>query len=365
MGATSEFESRAAKQSPSPGTGPLLVAHPGPRPVAKECGLFLLSAFGITWLIWIPAIGFGAGPGKGEAILAFGSAGPAMAAIFLSRSGRKGAGVRVPVLVSWFAILWGTGCALYVAADKIRGVLPKLSLPFGLTVGLLAVIPTAICSGAFSPDSGVRNLLATLVVPQNWRWPALAFWSFPAILLVPSAILEHFGFPLVWPRSGGTPSSLAFYGLVLFFRNLFFAAFLEEPGWRGFLLPRLQRRCSPLLASLFVWLPWALWHGPLDFSGGVGRTWMSYIQVRVVFLIPITIIMTWLYKRSGGNLLTCAVFHAGMNTFPFFLPYAPPVLGLIFVWAIYALVEGKMWRREGKASTPGPLPSAGFESGAI
>jgi membrane protease YdiL (CAAX protease family) len=38
----------------------------------------------------------------------------------------------------------------------------------------------------------------------------------------------------------------------------------EEPGWRGFLLPRLQDRFSPLVASLLVWFPWALWHAPLD-----------------------------------------------------------------------------------------------------
>jgi hypothetical protein len=157
--------------------------RPRPRSLAKECALFMLLAFGISWLIWILAMAFGAGPGKGEAFLAFGSAGPAIAAILLSRSGQKLASRRLPVPIFWFAILWVTCWAVYIAADKIRGVRPNLSLPFGLTVGLLAVIPTGICSGAFSRDSEVRNLLATLVLPQNWRWPAVAFFSFPAILL--------------------------------------------------------------------------------------------------------------------------------------------------------------------------------------
>jgi membrane protease YdiL (CAAX protease family) len=73
--------------------------------------------------------------------------------------------------------------------------------------------------------------------------------------------------------------------------------------------------------------------------------WAEYAEIRVVFLIPITIIMTWIYNRSGGNLLCTAIFHAGMNTFPFVLPYAPPVFVLVFLWAGYAVFSDKMWRR--------------------
>jgi uncharacterized protein len=145
---------------------------------------------------------------------------------------------------------------------------------------------------------------------------------------------------------------------------LLFTAVLEEPGWRGFLLPRLQQRFSPLLASILVWLPWALWHAPLDFSGGVGKSWLRYLEIRVVFLIPIAIILTWLYNRSGGNLLAVASFHAGMNTFPVVLPYAPKMLGLIFVVAIYVIVRERMWRpilvtSGPTAQIPGTLETAG------
>jgi membrane protease YdiL (CAAX protease family) len=119
---------------------------------------------------------------------------------------------------------------------------------------------------------------------------------------------------------------------------------LEEPGWRGFLLPRLQQRFSPLIASLLVWFPWAFWHAPLDFHRPFRFTLVNYLLIRVVFLIPITIILTWLYNRSGANLLTVIIFHAAMNTFPFVLPYFQPAFALVILFAIIVIFTDRMWR---------------------
>ncbi len=38
---------------------------------------------------------------------------------------------------------------------------------------------------------------------------------------------------------------------------------LEEPGWRGFGLPVLQKRYSPLAATAILGLVWGVWHVPL------------------------------------------------------------------------------------------------------
>jgi hypothetical protein len=128
---------------------------------------------------------------------------------------------------------------------------------------------------------------------------------------------------------------------------------------RQFLLPHLQRRFSPLLSSLLVWFPWALRHAPLDFHRPFRFTLVRYILIRVVFLIPISIILTWLYNRSGGNLLAVAIFHAAMNTFPFVLPYSPPAVGLVIVFAIAIVFIDRMWRRQqGATASLAAAPSA-------
>ena len=321
----------------------------------KQTWLYLLLAYAITWLIWITAQSLGAGPDRGEYIVAFGTAGPALAAIFLSRRGQESVAERLPVRLFSFAVLWLFAWAIYIANDKLRGIHAPISLIYYPVVGLLAMIPAWILSGAFTRDSGVRDLLHTFVQPGNWRWQAFAFFFWPVILLVPAVIVHLFHGPLVRPQPHGTLWMSAAFGGISFLSNFLFTAALEESGWRGFLLPCLQQRFSPLLASLLVWLPWALWHAPLDFHRPFRFTLVQYLLIRVVFLIPITIILTWLYNRSGGNVLTVAIFHAAMNTFPFVLPYSPPAFGLVIVFAVLVIFTDRMWRlRSDVSSSPVP-----------
>ena len=44
----------------------------------------------------------------------------------------------------------------------------------------------------------------------------------------------------------------------------------EEPGWRGFALPRLQLRLTPLRSTLVLGALWGLWHLPIYGIGFVG-----------------------------------------------------------------------------------------------
>ena len=58
--------------------------------------------------------------------------------------------------------------------------------------------------------------------------------------------------------------------LVLEFLHVFLltGGINEEPGWRGFALPRLQARYPVIVSVLIVWIFWAAWHLPLDLAGG-------------------------------------------------------------------------------------------------
>jgi membrane protease YdiL (CAAX protease family) len=125
------------------------------------------------------------------------------------------------------------------------------------------------------------------------------------------------------PKVVGSGQSYSLLAIVEFGYAFFVGGGVsEEPGWRGFLLPRLQERFNPLMASLLVWIPWALWHAPLDFAGYAGSTFATYLRTRVFILVPLSIIITWVYNRCGKTILSAALFHSAFNVAPDFVPSA-------------------------------------------
>ncbi len=95
----------------------------------------------------------------------------------------------------------------------------------------------------------------------------------------------------------------------------------EEPGWRGYALPRLQRRFGPLWGTLILSLLWTCWHLP-DFltsaqGGGPGTGITAFLKNFPLFLVLVTalaIILTWVFNRSNGSVFIALLAHASVNT---------------------------------------------------
>ena len=300
---------------------------------------YVALTFAFSWAAWILAIKLHAR----EEFLSFGTAGPVFAAMILSRHRQTSSSSSVSRRVVTFCVLL---VLCWIVLSLHYSWQASSDLRFALNPWLVgpAIFPAWIISAVFSKDAGVRCFLRRLVQPPN-LWSIIAFLLFPAILIIPGFVAHLLHLPLVTPGRHGSMSTLVATGVVLFLYNVFFVAVLEEPGWRGFLLDRLQQSYSPMFASLAVWLPWALWHAPLDYFRPVRFSLVTYLQIRVIFLIPIAIILTWLYNRSGRSIQACAAFHASMNTFPFVLPYFAPGFGLLFIVAAYVFVADRMWRK--------------------
>jgi membrane protease YdiL (CAAX protease family) len=297
----------------------------------REIIIFLVITFATSWLLWAIGIKTKAR----EELLLFGVAGPAFAAALMRMRRQDARPFRLLLFLLLIPVCWAVFVLANSAGVRFQSVdwNPLLILP--------ALLPAFALTFFWTADE-LRRL--------DLRWPLIAVLSLPAYLLIPVAAAHFAGMPIVNSWHSDRPLTTIAIICALFCKRLLSAGVLEEPGWRGWLLPRLQQRYSPLIASLLVWLPWALWHLPLDFTGGVGRTWLNYLQVRVAFFIPVAILLTWLYNRSRGSIVVAGLFHAGLNTFPFVLPYAPPFLALIFVWAAWVLISDRMWRSP-KANT--------------
>ena len=76
----------------------------------------------------------------------------------------------------------------------------------------------------------------------------------------------------------------------------------EEPGWRGFALPRLLSRYPALTASLILGVVWAAWHIPLLLVGDL----TVYGTVNAVLA---AIVFTWVYQNTGGSVLIPILMH--------------------------------------------------------
>jgi membrane protease YdiL (CAAX protease family) len=96
------------------------------------------------------------------------------------------------------------------------------------------------------------------------------------------------------------------------------AGLMEEFGWRGFLLPHLLKRHSPLVATLMLGLIWGgLWHGYADYFGLGGRGLVSLALIVLlgpVLLTAWSFIITWVYERTQGSLLIAYLMHASLSS---------------------------------------------------
>jgi membrane protease YdiL (CAAX protease family) len=97
----------------------------------------------------------------------------------------------------------------------------------------------------------------------------------------------------------------------------------EEIGWRGFALPRLLERFSPLISSLILGALWAVWHFPYALTEG---TFLSEVPLHWFFinLLAMSVIYTWIFINTNGSLLLPLLFHAAGNTTANLLPILPP-----------------------------------------
>ncbi len=135
-------------------------------------------------------------------------------------------------------------------------------------------------------------------------WGIVAF-LLPLVLLIPLWLLHTWW----W---GAVEFKMNALSLLSFVLALLIVG--EEVGWRGFLLPYLLQRYSPLTSSLIVGVVWALWHLPnflLPSYPHYGLPFSAFLLTTVAF----SFLFTWLYLNTAGSLVIAIIFHAALNLF--------------------------------------------------
>jgi len=226
--------------------------------------------------------------------------------------------------VTWFYILafgisW-LGMMSVVLASQ--GVAPfdspyflVLSIFYAIGPALAAIIVSQVAYG----QTGVWDLLKGLT---RWRvglvWYILAVLVPAVLLIVAQVITRLLGLPVTITMPQVVLSPYVIFG----FTVNFLANTCEEIGWRGFALPRLQKRHNALLATLIVGTLWALWHLPLVF---LASPMSEYPFLWFISIVADAFMYTWIYNSTKGSILLVALLHGSGNIFGAFIPGVSPV----------------------------------------
>lgn len=197
-------------------------------------------------------------------------------------------------VVTAYALSWSLWLFAWVLTEPLGLSRWVAAIPFvagGLGPAAAAFLVLRWTGGSVS--RWVRPILAWRVPGRYYLYalglPAALFAFANGVLALLGEAVE----PELLP--GRLPAYLATFLFVLTLGGA-----LEEPGWRGFALPRLQERYSPLGATAILGLAWGIWHVPL--YGPLG------------FVVPFVLAFfyTWLYNRTGSVLL-CILLHASFT----------------------------------------------------
>ena len=187
----------------------------------------------------------------------------------------------------------------------------RTALPPAAMVSIFILGPLLAAFGASAYEegwAGVRGLLTQWV---RWRvaprWYAIAL-GIPALVVVASALLF---LALGGPLPPALPGSI-WLAVPLMLIAFVVGGLLEETGWRGYALPRLQPRVGALWASIILGVVHACWHLPLFFIPGAGFDTIAF-PVYVVITIALSVLFTWMYNSTGHSLLLVSIAHASVN----------------------------------------------------
>jgi uncharacterized protein len=240
---------------------------------------------------------------------------------------RAGGGIRGSIRrrpLTWFFLMAGLlswiAWTPYVLSGDGLGVLP-FHFPMLLgTSQLLGVLPGAYLGPIFAAfvvtavadgRAGLRTWTGRLLRWNvSWKWYVSVLLGVPAVLITTAAALSggHVSLP--------SATILVAY-LPMLFLQMITTGIAEEPGWRDFALPRLQRRFGPLVGTLILGPLWGAWHLPLfltSWGGWPNVNWtmpVEFIAVATLF----SLVMTWVFNRTGESLPLAMLLHTSVNTF--------------------------------------------------
>jgi uncharacterized protein len=169
------------------------------------------------------------------------------------------------------------------------------------------LVAALVVIGVAEGRAGFRELGARMIRWRvGWTWWLVAVGTPLAVLAVAAAAnVALFAAPA--PVLAAVAWTQLALGAAIRFINPLDGPLGEEPGWRGYALPQLQARRSPLASGVVLGVLVAVWHLPL-----VAMGMLPGVGLPITFAI--TLVYVWLFNHTGGSVLLAMVFHIAQGT---------------------------------------------------
>jgi uncharacterized protein len=228
------------------------------------------------------------------------------------------------------------------------------------TLGFGPLVAALLVTWAVGGRRGIAELWGRIT---KWRveprWYLIVFILPVALALLSLAAGVLFGG--LRPGSYSPLLPLAYF-VPFFLYMLVFTGLAEEPGWRGFALPRLQGRYSAAKSSWILGALWGVWHFPsiIYYNLATGMPTLALIPILVFLVLGTvgwTMVNTWVYN-STESVFLMIVLHGWYGTVNSYLVLSSQnalaqTLSGILPWAL-AIVLLRIYGGEDLAARPRP-----------
>ena len=198
----------------------------------------------------------------------------------------------------------------------------KFGSPLVMTLIILSgifgkIIPPILLTYLGYGRRGLQDYWQRLI---EWKRISLRWWLisllFPVVTaflgVITSVLLLGSNFPSFAETN---PLRILLMAVVLFF----YGPLVEELGWTGYQLDRLQVKLSALSTGIIQGIFWMLWHLPMFFIAGsyqqevVGFNTTSFWFTFTVGIICLQILQVWIYNHNHRSILSGVMIHFAMN----------------------------------------------------
>ena len=166
-------------------------------------------------------------------------------------------------------------------------------------------------TGVIEGKAGMGRLFRRMFqIRAGLHWYVVVFFIFLSVWLAAYSFLYN-GVPFA--NLLANPSLLVSAFLPNILIGLLIPSIAEEPGWRGFALPQMQKYYGPLTATLVIGFLHGIWHLPALFTPMLGPFTMNGFIIFVLTAAAGTFIYTWIFNNTRGSVWIAMLLHSSSN----------------------------------------------------